>query len=141
MLQNTALALLIAALWAAGPSQADPLSPEYLTRFGGTYSADCSDAKADRLTILADRLIFASGNRELVASDIFADVYFWGRQPPDDFEIALMGELEPDRGLLFLVYSDKQGLYIRLDGHPDVLNDIGHSPEDVTRYYMCDSSQ
>ena len=48
-----------------------------------------------------------------------------------------MGEVSPERGLLFLVYSDKRGLYIQLDGHPDVLKDIGHSPEDETQYFLC----
>ena len=59
------------------PATANPLDPAYLKLYGGTYSANCSDALADRLKVLADRLIFASGNRELVAKGIEADVSYW----------------------------------------------------------------
>ena len=137
MLRRIALVLLAATLYPASISQASPLDPAYLKLYGGTYSANCSDARADRLKVLADRLVFTSGNRELVAKDIEADVSYWGKSPPGNFEIALMGEVSPERGLLFLVYSDKRGLYIQLDGHPDVLKDIGHSPEDETQYFLC----
>lgn len=139
MLERTALALLLVCSFASNTGRAAPLDPVYLKSYGGTYSADCSQARDTRLEVLADRLVFASGSRELVAKDIDAMLSFFGRTPPSDFEIALIGEVEPSRGLIFLVYRGEKGLYIQLDGHPEVLKSIDRSPEDETRYARCSS--
>ena len=82
-------------------------------------------------------MVFESKKEELVTEEIEANASYWGDSPPEDFEIAFMGEVKKDRGLLFLVYGDERGPYIQLDGDPRILKDIGHSPGEKTRYYRC----
>jgi len=113
------------------------LDRAYLEQYGGSYSADCEDDRADRLKVLLYRMVFESKKEELVTEDIEANASYWGDSPPEDFEIAFMGKVKKDRGLLFLVYGDEQGPYIQLDGDPRILKGIGHSPGEETRYYRC----
>jgi len=78
-----------------------------------------------------------SGERELVAKDVDAVLSYFGMSPPSNFEIALMGEVKPDLGLVFIVYGGERGLYIQLDGHPDAMKLIGRPPGDEAQYFMC----
>lgn len=130
MFKRIAGALIAATLCSAMPILADPLPAVYLERFSGTYSTDCDDMQADRLTILVDKLIFTSGDDELVAKDILTNMSYWGRMPPDGFEIALLAGFEADTSLVFLIHSDEQGIYILLE--EDTTSD------DEARYYKCE---
>ncbi len=111
----------------------------YLERYGGTYSTDCDDAQDERLTIFEDRLVFADADRERVAEDILVNVSYWGRAAPEGFELALIGGLEADTALVFLIHSDEQGIYILLDPHPFETENNNANMSDETRYYKCKS--
>jgi hypothetical protein len=115
----------------------NPLDPAYLEQYGGTYSVDCEDDRADRLKVLIYRMVFESKKEELVTEDIEANVSYWGNSPPEDFEIAFTGTVKKDRGLLFLVYGSEQGPYIQMDGDPKILKGIGRAPGEETRYHRC----
>ena len=75
---------------------AEPLHPVYLESYGGTYSTNCDNAETVRLTILVDRLVLTDGDDEVVAEDILTNASYWGRMPPEGFEIALIAGLEAD---------------------------------------------
>ena len=109
MLKRVALLGMSITLFDAGLSQASQLDPVYLKLYGGTYSVNCSDAQADRLMVLSDRLVVASGNREMDSNGIETDLYYWGKTPPHNFEIVLTGALKPRHYIEFLIYSDKRG--------------------------------
>ena len=128
MLKQISGAVLAATLCSAIPVLAEPLHPVYLEKYGGTYSTNCDDAEADRLSILVDRLVFTSGDDEVVAEDILTNVSYWGRMAPEGFELALIAGFKAS-GLVFLIHSDEQGTYI--------LFEEDTSSEDETRYYKC----
>lgn len=130
MLKRIAGALLAATLCSTTPILAEPLHEVYLEKYGGTYSTNCDDAEADRLAILADRLVFTSGDEEVIAEDILTNVSYWGRMAPEGFELALLAGLDPENSLTFLVHSNEQGPYILLESHP--------TSDDETRYYKCE---
>ena len=128
MLNRITAALLTATLCSSIQVLADPLHPVYLEKYGGTYSTDCDDAQANRLSILADKLVFTGSSDEVVAEDILANVSYWGRMPPEGWEIALMAGLKAD-SLMFLIYSDEQGIYILLEDDTKF--------DEEARYYKC----
>ena len=138
MFKLRAIGLFTSAMCAATAAWAEPLDPVYFERYGGTYSTDCDDAQAERLTVFEDRLVFADGDRELVAEDVLANAFFWGRMPPEGFEIALIGGLKPESSLSFLLNSDEQGLYILLEWHPDGTENTDADTGDEIRYYKCE---
>jgi len=132
MFNTRATVLLAAAICAAASAWAEPLPPVYVERYAGTYSTDCDDERAARLSIFEDRLVFADTDLELVAEDILTNVSYWGRMPPEGFELALIAGFKAN-GLVFLIHRDEQGVYILLE-------------EDATfdgksRYYKCESGE
>jgi len=133
MLKQFAGALLTAILCSTTPVLAEPLHPVYLEKYGGTYSTDCDNKQADRLTVLAEKLVFTSGDNDVVAEDILSNVSYWGRMTPDGWEIALLAGLDPANSLTFLIYSDEQGIYVVLEEFP--------RPDAETRYYKCESGE
>ena len=130
MLKRIVGALLSATLCSTTSVLAEPLHPVYLEKYGGTYSTDCNDTEANRLTVSADQLVFTSADDEVVAEDILTNLSYWGRMPPDGWEIALLAGLNPDTSLMFLIYSDEQGMYILFEEQ----NNYG----DETRYDKCE---
>lgn len=114
-----ATSMLIGAIGATPAVVADPLPSVYLERYGGTYALDCEDAHGERVSVQEDRLTLNDGDVELVAEDILTNLSYWGRMPPEDFEIAMLAGDTPDTSLMFLVYRDADGLFILFDGRPD----------------------
>jgi hypothetical protein len=139
MFKPGAIGVFAGAMCATIAVWAEPLDPVYLERYGGTYSTNCDDVQGERLSVFEDRLLLANGDREWVAEDILSDVYYWGRMPPDNFEIALMAGSEPDTTLVFLVHSGKQRLYILLEEHPDRTTNTGADSGEENRYFKCES--
>ena len=128
MLNRITAALLTATVCSSIQVLADPLHTVYLEKYGGTYSTDCDDAQANRLSILADKLVFTSSDDEVVAEDILTNVSYWGRMPPEGFELAMIAGFKAN-GLVFLIHSDEHGFYILLE--EDTTSD------EETRYYKC----
>lgn len=116
------------------------LNAKELSLYGGTYSANCGDPHTQRLLVLADRISVIRGTNELRAGSVETQYSYFGNNPPREFEVALMGQVKPNVGLLFLVYRDKRGRYLVLDGHPQVLRALGRRSNDPTRYYACASA-
>ncbi len=128
-----AICSLIGAIGVTPAVLADPLAPVYLEKYGGTYAKNCDDAHGERVSVLEERLTFTDGEVESVAEDILPSLSYWGRMPPEDFEIALLAGDAPDTSLMFLVYRDDEGLFILFDGRPD------DPSNDGARFRKCES--
>ncbi len=120
------LAFVTVAASTVARSQAG-LDAATLKLYGGLYSADCANAAAARLRVLADALIFEQGTRRVTGHNVQSAASYFGQSPPPDFQFAFEGEVIKGVGLLFLGYRDKSGYYITLDGHPRVAAAIGKS--------------
>lgn len=125
--------LCASAMCVTAAVLAEPLHPVYLAKYGGTYAENCDDAYGERLAILEDRLTFTDGELESVAKDILPSLSYWGRMPPEGFEIALLAGEAPGTSLMFLIYYDDEGLFILLDGRAD------DPSNDETRFRKCES--
>lgn len=121
------VALMVVGLLAASaPAWAQSgLDAETLKLYGGTYSADCSSAAAPRLRVASDTLAVERGNKRLTGRNVQASYSFFGQSPPPDYQVALLSDVRPGLQMLFIVYRDKSGQYITLDGDTKVQAALG----------------
>jgi len=118
--------IFLAAVLAAAPAGAQSgLDAETLKLYGGAYSPDCASAAAPKLRVAADALTVERGNKRLVGRSVQASYSFFGQSPPPDYQVALMSDVRPELQMLFIVYRDKNGLYITLDGDAKVQAALG----------------
>jgi len=126
-----AIFVLAGAISVTTATLAEPLDPVYMERYGGTYARNCSDAASERVSVHENQLIFTDGKREWVASDMLPNVFYWGRMPPEDFEIALLARNPQAASMIVLIYRDEDGLYLVFEGGaPNTDNDT----DDDIRY-------
>ena len=129
------IALLITALPATALTQEETLDPNFADDVAGTYSLDCADPDADHLMVFIDKLVFSGADEEIVAAGVMSAFSYYGRMPPEGFEVALLGVGGP---LTFEVYSDEQGRYILAEGYPEDFG-RGESSDEEYRFYRCPS--
>src|SRR5437868_8341013 len=119
------IASMVAA--AMSPPAQVPLDALTLKLYGGTYSTDCDALSAARLRVTSDALIFQAGNKRITGRNVQPAGSFFGSSPPPDFEFAFSSEVIDSVGLMFILYRDRVGQYVTLDGHPRVKAAIGNT--------------
>jgi hypothetical protein len=120
--------LICAAVFAfvATPTWAqNKLDAQALKLYGGTYSSDCSSPAAPRLRVVADALMVEQGKKRLTGRDAQPAYSYFGQSPPPDYQVVLLSEVRAGLQLLFIVYRDKLGQYITLDGDSKVQSALG----------------
>ncbi|MBO9652342.1 MAG: lysozyme inhibitor [Variovorax sp.] len=115
------------------------LNVDTLTQFGGTYSMACGTPTSARLRVTADTLIVESGNQRMTGTDPQASYSFFGQSPPRGFQVALLSQVRGMAELTFMVYRDRVGNYVELDGAPNVRAALGPSLTG-RRYRQCDGA-
>lgn len=116
-----------ACLAPALPAQAQSLDAEVMKRYGGAYSADCANPAAARLRVTAQALLVEQAGKRMTGRNVQAAHSYFGNSAPPDYQVALLSEAAGGAGLLFIVYRDKAGLYITLDGDPKVQAALGRA--------------
>ncbi|SFC34547.1 Inhibitor of vertebrate lysozyme (Ivy) [Polaromonas sp. OV174] len=116
------------------------LGADVLKLYGGVYSPDCGNAKAPRLRVLDDALIVEQGNRRLIGREVMAAHSYFGNSPPPNYLVALLSQVPRGGGLMFMVYQDRAGQYIKIEPDPKVGTALGPS---LTRlsYRWCNQPQ
>jgi hypothetical protein len=114
------------------------LDAQALKLYGGTYLSDCSNAAAPRLRVVADALMVEQETKRLTGRNVQAAYSYFGRSPPPDYQVALLSEVRGGSQLLFIVYRDKSGQYITLDGDAKVQAALG-KPLLGQKYRTCDA--
>ncbi len=122
-----------------GNSQA-ALDADALKQYGGTYSADCGNPVAPRGTVFADALVVLEGDRRIAGDKLQAAYSYFGQSPPPGYQVALLSEMRGSGQLMFLVYRDKSGQYMTLDGDPKVRAALGKALT-AQKYRLCDPSR
>ena len=128
-------AALVAAVVPA--SAQGKLDAEVLKLYGGIYSSECGNTSAPRLRVVADALMVEQGNKRLTGGNVQAAYSFFGQSPPPNYQVALVSELRDSLQLLFIVYRDKSGQYIKLDGDTKVQAALGKALLG-RKYYSCE---
>ena len=116
------------------------LDADTLKQYGGTYSSDCSNPTAPRGTVFADALVVLEGDKRVAGGKVQAAYSYFGQSPPPYYEVALLSEVRGSGQLMFIVYRDKSGQYMKLDGDAKVLAALGKALS-AHRYRHCDPSR
>jgi len=104
-------------------------NPDVLRLYGGIYATDCANPQSPRLRVEREALHVEQGDRWLSArQELMAIHSSFGQSAPPNFLVALDGQVRPQVGMTFLVFTSAQGVYATLDGHPMVLANLGGWP-------------
>ena len=92
---------------------------------GGIYAADCANAASPRVRVASDSVVIAQGTKRMTGRNLQAISSYFGRSPPPNFQVAIVGEVRQGVSLELLVYRDKSGTYLTLDGDPKIKAALG----------------
>ena len=134
----TATAILVATVFPAHSQ--GTLDADTLKQYGGTYSSDCSNPAAPRGTVFADALVVLEGDKRIAGGNVQAAYSYFGQSPPPYYEVALLSEVRGSGQLMFIVYRDKSGQYMKLDGDAKVLAALGKALA-AHKYRHCNPSR
>src|SRR5436190_2420552 len=130
----------IAVASAASAWSQKPVDAETIKQYEGVYSSDCSNAAGPRLHVGADALTVEQGAKRMTGRNLQSFYSFFGQSPPPNYQVALLSDVSEGVSLMFIVYRDKSGQYITLDGDPRVTGALGKTM--LTRTYrQCGSSR
>jgi hypothetical protein len=116
------------------------LNVEALNLYGGTYSSDCSRSAAPRLLVVADALVVEAGGKRMIGHNVMAAPSYFGPTPPPNYVMALLSSVGAEATSLgFIVYRDRAGQYIVLDGGPRVMGALGNALA-IPHYRRCSSA-
>ena len=109
-----------------------------LEQYGGTYSPDCANPAAPRLRATTEALVVEQGAKRMTGRNVMAELTSLGPSPPPDFRMGLLSQVRPGVALQFIVFQDRAGHYIKLDGDPTVKAALGKALLENT-YRHCDA--
>lgn len=127
-----------ALLLCADPAVAVDWDAGQLARYGGTYSAHCGDPRVARLNVTRLALTIDMAKQRMSGTDILAAVSAYGNSgPPPGFQIQLMSQVRGRESLIFEVFLDERGRYVKVSGSPLVEAALG-KPTLEARHRDCD---
>jgi hypothetical protein len=123
-----------APAWAQGK-----LDAHTMKAFGGTYQIDCSSNTSPKATVFADALVFLDGDKRIAGSKVQAAAAYYGNSPPPEYRTVLLSEMPGGQELLFTIYEDKSGYYLKLEGDQKMMAAIG-KPLSGKKFRRCDGT-
>ena len=129
---TAAIACLVASSSALG---ADFDARAFAT-YGGTWSLDCASPAVPHLLVTQNSLVVEQGNKRMTGTSLQDAVSYFGPNPPKNLVTTLLAEVRGREQLLFMVYRDKAGLYVQLDGDNKVMAALGKALT-AARYRRC----
>jgi hypothetical protein len=128
------LVAVSAPAWPQGRLDADTLKA-----YGGTYMVDCGNPASAKATAFADALVFLQGSKRIAGSNVEPQYSYFGNSSPEGYLVALVSEVKGAGQMLWIVYEDKSGRYLTIDGDPKVVAAIG-KPLLQTKFRRCDGA-
>jgi hypothetical protein len=121
------------------PSQAfAQLNADQMRWYGGRYAVDCASPSSPHVDVTADALNVEEGRRRMSGGALQASVaYFGNSEPPRGFIVALLAELPGGLDLTGMLWTDRDGPYLQLDGPPKVRAALGTLVN--ARFHDCDA--
>jgi hypothetical protein len=139
MNRSICTALLVLSVAAAPAWSQGKLDAHTMKAFGGTYQIDCSSNTSPKATVFADALVFLDGDKRVAGSKVQAAAAYFGNSPPPDYRTVLLSEMPGGQELLFTIYEDKSGYYLKLDGDQKTMAAIG-KPLSAQKFRRCDGA-
>jgi Inhibitor of vertebrate lysozyme (Ivy) len=104
----------------------------------GTYSEDCANPRATKAAIDADSLSLTIGNNTFRSRNVELAHSWFGNTPPRGFLYAANGSVLSGRAMVFEVYEDKTGRYLKIASAPDAAERaLGRKLPDKTILRQC----
>jgi len=127
MTAKALLCSMTAALLVAAPCVRAGLAarPHALKLFGGTYSSNCAQSSATRLRVSANALAVEAGKRKMQGRNMVSAAGYFGASPPPGYLTTLLATVRSQNDLVFIVYRDKSGHYIQVDGDKKIQSALG----------------
>lgn len=122
---------------ACAPASQAGLDVDTLETFGGTYMADCDDLASPKATVFADALVFLNGSKRVAGSNVEPRASYFGNSSPEGYLLALYSEVPGTGEMYWIVYEDKSGMYLTIDGDTKVVEAIGGLPAGQ-KFRRCD---
>jgi hypothetical protein len=132
-LAAAAACLLIGGLEADAQERLDR---ETMRLFGGTYLSDCRDNNSARLTVFDSALVFIAAGKRVASNNVQASYSYFGNSAPENYKVAFVGDMPGNAQMIAIVYTDRAGDYVTLDGDRPVQAAIGR-PNLALKYRRC----
>lgn len=130
------LALLLVAPMAAMAQ----LDADSLRQYGGRYAVDCADPASPHVDVTATSLTVEQGRQRMSGTNLQGAVsYFGNSEAPKGFIVALLSEVRGGLELTGMVWTDRQGPFVKLDGAPKVRAALG--PLVNATFHDCDAGR
>ena len=125
-LRLPAHALAAACFALALPTLASAkLTPAEDSVYAGVYSNACGDRNQPMVRLYGDVMTVERAGTAVTAKPFRADPKHLGASPPADFKTAYVGEVKGGDGLVFVLFHNKDGLFVQLEGGPKSLAPLG----------------
>ena len=93
--------------------------------YGGVYSNACGDRSQPMVRLYGDVMSVERAGTVVTAKPFRADAKHLGAAPPADFKTAYIGEVKGGDRLVFVLFHNKDGLFVLLEGGPKSLAPLG----------------
>lgn len=104
---------------------AQGLRPDALAIFGGRYAIDCAESGSPRVVVEAREMRIEQGNQRITVDKLDSAFSYFGRNPPPEFRVALLGQVQGRHEVIGVVNADSKGQYLTLDGDRTVMTNLG----------------
>lgn len=131
------LGIALASAGSAALAQGS-LDGNTLKSFGGSYMVNCADAASPKATVRADALVILHGSARVTGRNVQSAPSFLGASAPPEYRTALLSEVGSQQ-LLFVLYEDRSGYYLTVDGDPKLMASIG-KPLAGRKFRRCGSA-
>lgn len=116
---------VVLALLTVSPGSAQGLRPDALALFGGRYAIDCARPDSPRVWVEAREMRIEQGNQRITVGRLDSAFSYYGQNPPPEFRVALLGQVQGRHDVIGVVNADGKGQYLTLDGDRPVLASLG----------------
>lgn len=127
-------------LWGAVAASAlAALDADSMQQYGGTYLSNCKNPASPRVIVQSAALVVQQGNQQMRGGNLQAAHSYFGQSPPPNYVVALLSEVRGGVELQAIVYQDKGGKYLTVDGDAKVRASLGPTLLSQ-KYRLCGSS-
>src|SRR5690606_23085371 len=106
----------------------------------------CAKADSPRVLVEARQMRIEQGNKRITVGNLDSAFSYFGQNPPPDFRVSLLGQVQGRHEVIALVNADGKGQYLSLDGDRTVMANLGalataswhHDPEAANRQAVAD---
>lgn len=117
--------MVVWAALVATAASAQGLRPDVMASVGGRYAVDCARPDSPRVVVEARQMLIEQGGQRITVGNLDSAFSYFGNNPPPEFRVALLGQVQGKFDVTGLVSADGKGQYMKLDGDRTVMANLG----------------